>query len=295
MRRVSVPPSPGLHWQRMVLPYPRIPPTLVSIGPFAIRWYSLMYLVGYVLGYRRVLRRIASGRSTITRAQLDTLLWYLVAGMLIGARVVYVLVYGRAEYAAHPLEAFAIWRGGLSFHGAILGMVTGITLFSRRNRLPILDVTDLVALCGTPGLFFGRIGNFINAELYGRPTSVPWAMVFPTDPRHIPRPPSQLYEAFAEGIVLSIVLWSIDRWAFRRGWYRRGLTTGFFLIGYAVIRFSLEFTREPDEQLGLVLGPLSMGQLLSLIMFACGTALLGVIYRNHRPSSGAEPPASAAA
>jgi phosphatidylglycerol:prolipoprotein diacylglycerol transferase len=252
-----------------------------------------MYLVGYVLGYRLVLRRVASGRSTITRAELDSLLWYLVAGMLIGARVVYVLVYGRAEYAAHPLEAFAVWRGGLSFHGAILGMASAIALFARRYRLSILGLTDLVALCGTPGLFFGRIGNFINGELYGRRTSVPWAMVFPTDPRHVPRHPSQLYEAFAEGVLLSVVLWSIDRWAYGRGWYRRGLTTGTFLLGYAIIRFSLEFTREPDEQLGFVLGVLSMGQLLSLIMLACGIVLLGVIYRNHRPSSGAEPPATA--
>ena len=279
----------------MTLPYPRIPPTIISIGPIAIRWYSLMYLVGYVLGYRLVLRRVASGRSTITRAELDSLLWYLVAGMLIGARVVYVLVYGRAEYAAHPLEAFAVWRGGLSFHGAILGMATAIALFARRFRLSILGLTDLVALCGTPGLFFGRIGNFINGELYGRPTSVPWAMVFPTDPRHVPRHPSQLYEAFAEGVLLSVVLWSIDRWAYGRGRYRRGLTTSTFLLGYAIIRFSLEFTREPDEQLGFVLGSLSMGQLLSLIMFACGIVLLGVIYRNHRPSSGAEPPVTATA
>jgi phosphatidylglycerol:prolipoprotein diacylglycerol transferase len=287
-------PAPVYIGQSMVIPYPRIPPTIVSIGPIALRWYSLMYVVGYVLGYRLVLRRVASGRSTMTRAQLDSLLWYLVVGMLIGARMVYVLVYGRAEYAAHPLEAFAVWRGGLSFHGAILGMATAIVVFARRYRLPILEVTDLVALCGTPGLFFGRIGNFINAELYGRPTSVPWAMVFPTDPRHVPRHPSQLYEAVAEGIVLSVVLWSIDRWAYRRGWYRRGLTTGAFLVGYAVIRFSLEFTREPDEQLGFVLGSLSMGQLLSLIMFACGVALLAVVYRHECSSSGAEPPATGA-
>jgi phosphatidylglycerol:prolipoprotein diacylglycerol transferase len=279
--------------QRMVIPYPRIPPTIVSIGPIALRWYSLMYVVGYVLGYRLVLRRVAGGRSAITHAELDSLIWFLVAGMLIGARVVYVFVYGRAEYAAHPLEAFAVWQGGLSFHGAILGMATAIALFARRYRLPILELTDLVALCGTPGLFFGRIGNFINGELYGRPTSVPWAMIFPTDPRHVPRHPSQLYEAFAEGIVLSILLWSIDRWAYRGGWYERGLITGVFLIGYAIIRFSLEFTREPDAQLGLVLGPFSMGQLLSLIMLACGIVLLGARYRNHRPSSGAEPPVTA--
>jgi phosphatidylglycerol:prolipoprotein diacylglycerol transferase len=248
-----------------------------------------MYVVGYVLGYRLVLRRVANGRSAITRAELDSLLWFLVAGMLIGARVMYVLIYGRAEYAAHPLEAFAVWRGGLSFHGAILGMATAIALFARRYRVPMLELTDLVALCGTPGLFFGRIGNFINGELYGRPTSVPWGMIFPTDPRHVPRHPSQLYEGLAEGIVLSVVLWSIDGWAYRHGWYRRGLITSVFLIGYAIIRFSLEFTREPDPQLGLVLGPLSMGQLLSLIMIACGIALFGVIYRNLRSSSIADP------
>ncbi|MDP9206195.1 MAG: prolipoprotein diacylglyceryl transferase [Gemmatimonadota bacterium] len=274
----------------MVIPYPRIPPTIVSIGPIALRWYSLMYVVGYVLGYRLVLRRVASGRSAITRAELDSLLWYLVAGMLIGARVVYVLVYGRAEYSAHLLEAFAVWRGGLSFHGAILGMATAIALFARRYRLQILEVTDVVALCGTPGLFFGRIGNFINGELYGRPTNVPWAMIFPADPRQLPRHPSQLYEAVAEGIILSIVLWSIDRWAYRHEWYEVGLVTGVFLIGYAIIRFSLESTREPDAQLGLVLGPLSMGQLLSLIMLGCGIALLRIVYRNHRSSSAVGPP-----
>jgi len=262
----------------MVIPYPRIPPTIVSIGPIAIRWYSIMYVVGYVLGYRLVLRRVASGRANITRGDLDTLIWYLVAGMLIGARLFYVVVYGRAEYAVHPLEVLAVWRGGLSFHGAIIGMAIAIMLFAGRYRFPVLAITDLVALCGTPGLFYGRIGNFINGELYGRPTTVPWAMIFPTDPRHLPRHPSQLYEAFAEGIVLSAVLWGIERWAYSRGHYRTGLATAVFLVGYAVIRFSLEFTREPDAQLGFVVGALSMGQLLSLIMLAAGFALLGAIY-----------------
>jgi phosphatidylglycerol:prolipoprotein diacylglycerol transferase len=238
----------------------------------------VMYVVGYVLGYRLVLKRVERGRSELTRAELDNLIWYLVAGMLIGARLFYVLVYGRAEYAAHPLEAFAVWRGGLSFHGAILGMTIAIVLFAKRYRFPVLALTDLVALCGTPGLFFGRIGNFINAELYGRTTRVAWAMVFPTDPLHLPRHPSQLYEAFAEGLVLSAVLWWIDRWAHSHGRARTGLATGVFLVGYAVIRFSLEFTREPDAQLGFVLGALSMGQLLSTIMFVAGVALLGWVY-----------------
>lgn len=258
----------------MVIPYPRIPPTIVSVGPLALRWYSLMYVVGYVLGYRLVLKRIESGRSNLTRADLDNLIWYLVVGMLLGARVVYVIVYGRGEYTAHPLDVFAVWQGGLSFHGAVLGMAAAIILFARRYRFPFLTVTDLVALCGTPGLFFGRIGNFINGELYGRPTTVPWAMIFPSDRLHTPRHPSQLYEAFAEGVLLAALLWWADSYARSRGYKRPGLITGLFLVGYAIARFCLEFTREPDAQLGLVIGALSMGQLLSMIMFAAGAALL---------------------
>jgi phosphatidylglycerol:prolipoprotein diacylglycerol transferase len=269
----------------MVIPYPRIPPTIVSVGPFALRWYSLMYVVGYVLGYRLVLNRIERGRSSLTRADLDNLIWYLVVGMLIGARIIYVIVYGRGEYAAHPLEVFAVWQGGLSFHGAILGMALAIILFAKRYRFPILAVTDLVALCGTPGLFFGRIGNFINGELYGRPTTVPWAMIFPNDPLHVPRHPSQLYEAFAEGVLLSALLWWVDKIARGRGYHRSGLITGLFLVGYAIIRFSLEFTRAPDAQLGLIIGPFSMGQLLSLIMLAAGVALLGSLGADRWPSS----------
>jgi phosphatidylglycerol:prolipoprotein diacylglycerol transferase len=271
----------------MVIPYPRIPPTIVSVGPFAIRWYSMMYVVGYVLGYRLILRRIASGRSSLTRADLDNLIWYLVVGMLIGARVIYVTVYGRGEYAAHPLEVFAVWQGGLSFHGAILGMAVAIILFARRYRFPVLALTDLVALCGTPGLFFGRIGNFINGELYGRPTAVPWAMIFPSDPLHVPRHPSQLYEALAEGVLLSALLWWIDGLARARGYDRPGLLTSSFLVGYAIIRFSLEFTRAPDAQLGLVIGPLSMGQLLSLIMLAAGVVVLALVFVSGRKPSDA--------
>ena len=269
----------------MVIPYPRIPPTIVSIGPIALRWYSVMYVVGYVLGYRLALRRIGTGRSRLSREDLDNLIWYLVAGMLIGARLVYVLVYGRAVYTAHPWEAFAVWRGGLSFHGAIAGMAVAIALFARRYRHSILEVTDLVSLCGAPGLFFGRLGNFINGELYGRPSNVPWAMIFPTDPLQVPRHPSQLYEAFAEGVVLSALLWWIDGLARARGYNRSGLMTALFLVGYAIARFSLEFTRQPDAQLGLVIGPLSMGQVLSAIMLAVGLALLGVIYRGREASA----------
>src|SRR5213596_3010672 len=200
-----------------------------------------MYLVGYFVGYRIALSRIRRGISALTQKELDSLLPYLVLGMLIGARLVYVFVYDFPDYRAHPWKVFAIWTGGLSFHGAILGMAVGIALFARRYRLPVLAITDVVAFAGTPGLFFGRIGNFINGELYGRPSSVPWAMVFPDDPLHMPRHPSQLYEAVGEGLILGSLLWWIDSAARARGFYRPGLITGCFVVGYAIIRFSLEF------------------------------------------------------
>ncbi|PYP51970.1 MAG: prolipoprotein diacylglyceryl transferase, partial [Gemmatimonadetes bacterium] len=195
--------------------------------------------------------------------------------MLIGARLIYVFVYDFPEFRAHPWRAFAIWTGGLSFHGAIVGMACAIALFAHRHRVPTLAITDIVAFCGAPGLFFGRIGNFINGELYGRPSNVPWAMIFPTDPLHVPRHPSQLYEAFAEGVLLFLVLWLLDRRARARGWYWDGLLTGAFLVGYALLRFLLEFTRQPDAQLGfIVFGKFSMGQLLSTIMLLVGIVVL---------------------
>lgn len=260
----------------MTIPYPKIPPDIISIGPFHLRWYGVMYVVGYLVGYRLALARIRRGISALTQKQLDALIPYLVVGMLIGARLVYVFVYDFPEYRAHPWEAFAIWTGGLSFHGAIIGMAVAIALFARRYRVPVLAITDVVALAGTPGLFFGRIGNFINGELYGRPSNVPWAMVFPTDPLHVSRHPSQLYEAFAEGVLLSVLLWILDRVAHKRGWYWNGLLTGAFLLGYALERIALEFTRQPDVQLGLVvLGRFSMGQLLSTMMLVVGLVVLG--------------------
>ena len=258
----------------MVVPYPRISPVIFRVGPIALRWYGLMYVLGYVLGYRLAVNRIDRGATALTRKQLDTLIGYLVIGMLIGARLVHVTIYDPAEYRAHPWEIIAIWQGGLSFHGAILGMAAACAVAARRFHLSLLEITDTVALCGTPGLFFGRLGNFINGELYGRPSNVPWAMVFPKDPLQLPRHPSQLYEALGEGVLLGSVLWMLDRRATKGGWNRPGLITGSFLMGYGILRFLLEFTREPDVQLGLVLGPFSMGQLLSSIMIVLGVAIV---------------------
>jgi phosphatidylglycerol:prolipoprotein diacylglycerol transferase len=258
----------------MTIPFPRISPELVRIGPFAIRWYGLMYLVGYAVGYRIARARIARGLVTMTERDLDALVGYMMAGMLLGARTLYAIVYEPGHYLNDPVEFLRIWHGGLSFHGAILGMTVGCALFARAHRVSFWEVADTLALAGTPGLFVGRLGNFINGELYGRPSSVPWSMIFPADPRHVPRHPSQLYEAVGEGLLLFLLLQALERRAVARGWYRPGLLAAIFLIGYGVVRFLLEFTRQPDTQLGLVLGPFSAGQLLSGAMIAIGVGLI---------------------
>jgi phosphatidylglycerol:prolipoprotein diacylglycerol transferase len=258
----------------MTIPYPRIPPELVRIGPVAIRWYGVMYVVGYVVGFRIARGRIARGLVAMTEHDLDALVGYLMVGMLVGARVLYAIVYEPGHYRTDPLEFFRLWHGGLSFHGAVLGMTAACALFSRARRVPFWEVADTLALAGTPGLFFGRLGNFINGELYGRPSRVPWSMVFPSDPLHVPRHPSQLYEALGEGLLLYLLLRALERRAVAHGWYRPGLLAAAFLMGYGVVRILLEFTRQPDTQLGLVLGPFSMGQLLSATMIVVGLGLL---------------------
>jgi phosphatidylglycerol:prolipoprotein diacylglycerol transferase len=232
-----------------------------------------MYLIGYVVGIALARRRIADGRSLLTRTQIDSLVGYAVIGMVAGARIVYMVAYDRAALVRDPLEIVRVWHGGLSFHGAILGMTLASVLFARRVKLRWLGVTDTISVCGAPGLFFGRIGNFINAELYGRVTNVPWAMIFPTDPSHLPRHPSQLYEAVGEGVLVAAIVWWVDRRSHARGWYRPGTLTATFLLVYGVARFFIEFTRQPDAQLGFVLGPLSMGQLFCFGMIVLAAAI----------------------
>ncbi|MDQ6830477.1 MAG: prolipoprotein diacylglyceryl transferase [Gemmatimonadota bacterium] len=277
----------------MTIPYPHISPVIISIGPIAIRWYGVMYLLAFVIGIRITRRRIARGLVAMSEAQLDRFVAYLVFGMLLGARTIYALVYEPGHYRTDPLEFVRIWHGGLSFHGAVIGMTLACAIFALRERLPILAVADTLALAGPPGLGFGRLGNFINAELYGRVTNVPWAMVFPTDPTHQPRHPSQLYEALGEGLFLACLLFWLQRRAVRQNWYRPGLLSGAFLVGYGVIRFLIEFTRQPDPQLGFVLGPFSAGQLLCAAMILIGLTWLAILYTRPPRAERSMPDAAA--
>jgi phosphatidylglycerol---prolipoprotein diacylglyceryl transferase len=257
----------------LAIPYPAIDPVVISLGPFAIRWYALAYIAGLIIGWRYCLA-LARRPPQVARPQdIDDFLVWATLGVVLGGRTGYVLFYNLNEYVAHPIEIVELWRGGMSFHGGALGVCVAILLFCRQRGIPLLGFADIIA-CAVPiGLFFGRIANFINAELWGRATDVPWAMVFPTDPDRVPRHPSQLYEAFLEGIVLFIVLWVLQRFAGAR--QRPGTITGAFLIGYGTARIIVEFFREPDRQLGyILLDVITMGQILSAPLLLVGLWLV---------------------
>jgi phosphatidylglycerol:prolipoprotein diacylglycerol transferase len=256
----------------LVIPYPAIDPVAVSIGPLAIRWYALAYIVGLILGWRYCLA-IAKQPPQIARVQdLDDFLVWATLGVVLGGRIGYVLFYNLQQYLAHPFEIVALWHGGMSFHGGALGVIVAILLFCRQRKINVFGFADIIS-CAVPiGLFFGRIANFINAELWGRPSDVPWAMVFPTDPDHLPRHPSQLYEAFLEGIVLFLVLFAVQRFTSLR--QRPGAVSGVFLIGYGTARIIAEFFRQPDVQLGFLFFGTTMGQLLSIPLLLAGLWLI---------------------
>lgn len=251
-----------------MIPYPNIDPIIVRIGPFAFRWYGMMYLVGFVSSYLLVRYQIKKRRLPFRQDFVDSLYSYLMLGLLVGARLGYVVFYDLAAYLKNPLEIFALWHGGMSFHGGLIGSVAAMIFFCRRSSADFWLLSDLVIATAPIGLGFGRLGNFINGELYGRVTNVPWAMVFPGG-GPLPRHPSQLYEFLLEGVVLFTVLWILKN----RG-FRAGVVTSMFLMLYGIFRFTLEFVREPDVQLGYILGPFTMGQLLSSAMIAAGLAIL---------------------
>src|SRR5512139_2619002 len=246
--------------------FPQIDPVLIQIGPLAIRWYGLMYLLGFLAGYG-LIRYLARLRALPLNGDAAAdLLFYSAVGVVAGGRLGYVLFYNPAWYLDHPLEVFAIWQGGMSFHGGLLGVVAAALCFCRRRHLPVLLTGDILVTAATVGLGLGRLGNFINGELWGRPTDLPWGMVFP-GAGPLPRHPSQLYEAFLEGAVLLGVL----LWLHRRR-VQAGVPFFSFFLGYGSIRFLVEFVRQPDAHLGFLWGGATMGQLLSLPMVAFGLA-----------------------
>ena len=287
---------------RATLPFPDISPEIFSISlfgmEFALRWYALAYIAGILLGWRIVVRAARTprlwrnGQPVMTPPQIEDLLFWVILGVILGGRLGYVLFYQPAVYLADPLRALQLWEGGMSFHGGALGVILVMVFYTRRHGIPTLRAGDLVALGLAPGLLLGRIANFINAELWGRPTDLPWGVAFPTEAAQFcpgitglcARHPSQLYEALLEGLILGAVLIYM---AWRQGALQReGLLTGTFLAGYGAARFAVEFVRQPDAQfvtegnplgLALELGGygLTMGQLLSLPMILAGVYLIG--------------------
>jgi phosphatidylglycerol:prolipoprotein diacylglycerol transferase len=253
------------------LSFPVIDPVLVQFGPFAIRWYALAYIAGLLLGWSYCIWLAKQQPVRVTTTQLvDFLNWAIVA-IVVGGRVGYVLFYQRAYYFANPAQILQVWHGGMSFHGGLTGVIVALFFFTRRHKIPFLALADLVASAAPIGLFLGRLANFINDELWGRPSDVPWAMVFPNG-GPLPRHPSQLYEAALEGVVLFLVLFALGRSQAVRA--RLGLLTGVFLSGYALSRIFVEFFREPDRQIGYLIGGTTMGQWLSLPMLAVGVYLI---------------------
>ncbi len=260
-----------------MISFPRIDPSIIELGPFKLRWYGLMYVLGFLSAYFLIGAQEKARRLGLQEKLLQDLIFYMALGLVVGARLGYILFYQFANlghYLRHPLEIIAVWHGGMSFHGGLIGVVAATILFCRIHDLPFLRVADTVIVTAPVGLFFGRMGNFINGELYGRATSVPWAMVFPSSPG-VPRHPSQLYEAGLEGVVLFIALWALkDRNKLP------GALVALFLAGYGAMRFVVEFFRAPDAHIGLFLGFFSMGQFLCLGMILAAGILWALLPRD---------------
>ena len=249
--------------------HPQIDPIALAIGPLAVRWYGLMYLVGFATAFVLARGRIKRGMGgKISYQVFDDLFFFSVLGVVLGGRLGYVLFYKPAYYFSHPLELLAVWQGGMSFHGGFLGVILAMVFIARKHGIRWLAVTDFIAPLVPPALGAGRIGNFINGELWGRTTDVTWAMVF-RGAGPLPRHPSQLYEFALEGVVLFVFLWLYSGRA-----RPTGAVSAMFLIGYGVLRFAAEYFREPDDFLGLLALGFSMGQWLSLPMILAGIAML---------------------
>lgn len=259
-----------------MLIHPNFDPIAFSLGPLHIRWYGLMYLFGFIAGWALGRYRATRPGALWQREQVDDLLFYVALGVVFGGRIGYVLFYKLEGFLDNPTMLFKVWEGGMSFHGGLLGVLIAMVFFARKHNKGLFEVTDFIAPLITPGLFFGRIGNFINGELWGRVSDLPWAMIFyHPEAGNLPRHPSQLYEAALEGVVLFLVLW------FYSAKPRPPMAvSGLFLIGYGVFRVIIEFAREPDAHLGFVaFSWVTMGQLLSIPMIVVGMILLILAYR----------------
>jgi phosphatidylglycerol---prolipoprotein diacylglyceryl transferase len=261
----------------LAIPFPAIDPVALRLGPLAVKWYGLAYMAGLLLGWLYIKRLLAqdrlwpSAQRPFTADKVDDLLLFMTVGVLLGGRLGYVLFYEPRFFLTNPLEIPAVWNGGMSFHGALVGSIIAIVLFARRVGADAWSVMDLCAAATPMGLFFGRLANFINAELWGRPGTVPWAMVFP-GAGPMPRHPSQLYEAALEGLVLFVVLWWMTH--SRHALRRPGLIAGTFLAGYGLARSISELFREPDPGHILTVGPFTAGILYSLPMIVVGIVLM---------------------
>ncbi|HSO72234.1 MAG TPA: prolipoprotein diacylglyceryl transferase [Thermodesulfobacteriota bacterium] len=252
-----------------MLPFPAIDPVIFSIGPFQVRWYGTMYILGFLASYLLVRLQLRRQKPPImAEDRVEDLYFYLVLGLIVGARLGYVIFYNFRNYLEHPLEVVAVWQGGMSFHGGLIGAFLAACLFSRKYRVNLWALGDLVIVTAPIGLGLGRLGNFINGELFGRVTTQPWGMVFPQG-GPLPRHPSQLYEAFLEGLVLFVWLW----WSKGKNRISGGMVAR-FLIGYGLFRIIVEFFRDPDPQIGLLFNFLTLGQLLSFGMVLSGFFLL---------------------
>ncbi|WP_322978926.1 prolipoprotein diacylglyceryl transferase [Pseudomonas sp. C11] len=261
-----------------MLPYPQIDPVAVALGPLKIHWYGLMYLVGIGGAWLLAARRLNRFDPTWTKDKLSDLVFWVAMGVILGGRLGYVLFYDLPAYLAEPAKILRIWEGGMSFHGGLIGVMLATLWFGKRNGKSFFELMDFIAPLVPIGLGAGRIGNFINAELWGKATDVSWAMIFPTDPQQLPRHPSQLYQFALEGVALFVILWFYSRKP-----RPTMAVSGMFAACYGVFRFIVEFVRVPDAQLGyLAWGWLTMGQILCVPMVLGGLGLIAYAYKRQR-------------